>query len=400
MRILVVIQAVGVVYGGPSKSVIELAQALGCAGAKVDVVTTNANGEQRLSVPINQWIQKENYQIQYFPYYAIGDYKFSYKLTQWFFTQVHNYDLVQTNGIFAIPNLPAYFACKYHNIPYTVIPRGMLEPWALRYKAWKKRLYYALFEQPALQHASAIHMLSSAEAQRIQPLTLMPYQFVSPNGIHREDFEKLPDSEIFYEVFPETRGKKLLLFLSRVDPKKGLDILAEAFGRLNSRFIDMHLVVAGPDNIGFLSRAREYFENQRCLDKVTFTGMISGEMKYAALSAADVYVLPSYSEGFSMSVLEGMAAGLPCVITTDCNFPEAADSQVAHVVSATVDDIAFALEKCFLDLEASSLMGERARRFIFESYTWDKIASRLLETYKTVLEQQSTLKEDTKEAVC
>ena len=387
MKILFVIPALGSVYGGPSKSVVELAQAMGNLGVDVDLITTNANGTQKLDVPLFTWIKKKSYRLQYFPYWAVRDYKISFSLTKWLFRHVRDYDLVHTNAIFSYPILPAYWACRRYQIPYIVTPRGMLEPWALSYKAWKKRFYYHLLEKPALDRAKVIQMLASTEAARTKTLNLKSPLAIVPNGVHRQDFESLPNPELFWQQFPQTRHKNLILFLGRVDPKKGLDLLSTAFGTIYQQFPQTHLVVAGPDNIGFLPTAKQYFADNNCLEAVTFTGMLTGALKYAALTAADYYIAPSYSEGFSISVLEGMAAGLPCIITTGCNFPEAAKANIAYVADVNVNSITEALRNCIADPQTASSMGQRARKFIFEHYTWDKIASNLFGIYQAILTQ-------------
>lgn len=388
MKILILAPALGPVYGGPSKCVLELTQALGLQGYDVDLVSTNANGGHPFDVPLGQWIEKKHYRMQYFPCFEFQDYKWSFQLSKWLWANVRDYDLVHTNAIFSLPNIPAYQVCQFYKVPYVITPHGMLEPWALSYKAWKKRIYYTLFEKPALQRASAVQMLASPEAQQVHSLNLGTPLIISPNGIHRHDFERLPDPNVFYQAFSETRGKKLILFLGRIDPKKGLDFLAQAFGEANRRFPNAHLVVAGPDNVGFLSTVRQYFAEHDCLESVTFTGMLTGELKRAALAAANYYIAPSYSEGFSVSVLEGMAAGLPCIITTGCNFPEAAKANVAYVVDVHEDAIREALCNCMADPEAALSMGKRARKFIFDYYTWDKIAGNLAGIYQSILEQQ------------
>ncbi len=264
----------------------------------------------------------------------------------------------------------------------------MLEPWALSYKAWKKAFYYALFEKPALNRAGAIQMLASTEAEGAKPLNLKAPIVIAPNGIHRQDFETLPAPEAFYQKFPDTRNKTLILFLGRLDPKKGLDLLAPAFAKVHAQFPQTHLAIAGPDNIGFLPTAQGYFAEAGCLNSVTFTGMLTGSLKYAALAAASIYVAPSYSEGFSMSVLEGMASGLPCVITTGCNFPEAAAAQAAYVVSINAGELAAALIQCVSTPQEAKAMGYRARHLIFESYTWERISSKMIEAYTAILKGQ------------
>jgi glycosyltransferase involved in cell wall biosynthesis len=388
MKILMVVPALGEVYGGPSKSVLELTEAIGKQGVSLDIITTNANGSNSLDVPLLSWTITENYRIKYFPYWNFADYKFSWSLTGWLFQNVGDYDLVHTNAIFSYPVLPAYWSCQFAKVPYIVTPRGMLEPWALAYKSWKKKLYFNLLEKPALKKASYMQMLASTEAAGIESLALKTPLVIVPNGIHREDFTSFPSPEIFYREFPETRHKTLIIFLGRIDPKKGLDLLAPAFAQAHAKFPETHLIVAGPDNTGFLSTAESYFMKAGCKNAVTFTGMLTGTLKYASLAAANIYVAPSYSEGFSMSVLEGMAAGLPCVITTGCNFPEAGMANAASIVDINVDQIANALLQLLQEPILAKEMGDRARQFILDNYTWDSIATKMLSIYQDITSQK------------
>ena len=181
MKILIVIPALGIVYGGPSKSVVEMAQALGSQGISVDIVATNADGSKNINAPMQTWINEKYYRVQYFPYVNWSDYKISFALTKWLFLNVANYDLVHTNAIFSYPVLPAHWACQFHQVPYIMTPHGMLEPWALAYKAWKKRFYFGLFEKSAFHKASAIQMLASTEAGRVKALNLKAPLMVIPN---------------------------------------------------------------------------------------------------------------------------------------------------------------------------------------------------------------------------
>ena len=386
MKILMVVPALGDVYGGPSKSVLELTEAIGQLGVNIDLVTTNANGSHVLDVPLFTWIDKKTHRIQYFSYWNVADYKFTLSLTSWLFKNVANYQLVHTHAIFSYPVLPAYWAAQFHKIPYVVTPHGMLEPWALVHKGYKKQLYFSLLEKPSLQRASTIHMLATLEAKRIEPLALKTPLVVVPNGVHRHDFDKPCSAEVFYQKFPAVRHKTLIIFLGRIDPKKGLDLLAPAFAAAYSKFPETHLIIAGQDNIGFLPTAQSYFKLAGCADAVTFTGMLSGAVKYAALAAASIYVAPSYSEGFSMSVLEGMAAGLPCVITTGCNFPEA--EEVSEIVDIDATQIGNALVRLLQNPERAESMGDRAREFILGNYTWDQVAGKLVAMYGQIINKK------------
>ena len=182
--------------------------------------------------------------------------------------------------------------------------------------------------------------------------------------------------------------KILILFLGRLDPKKGLDLLAQGFQVIQSYFPKTHLIIAGPDNIGFLPTVKKYFTLAKCLDAVTFTGMLTGHQKYAALAASDIFISPSYSEGFSMSVLEAMASNLPCVITTGCNFPEAKIANAAHVVDIDADAITNALLTCLNNPSEAKAMGDRAKKFVVQNYSWDKIAHNLIQVYDAIINKK------------
>ncbi len=384
MKILMVIPYLGSTYGGTSESVRRLAHSLGALGLDVDIVTSNANGTSKLAVPLRTWIQETGYRIQFFPCWHRSDLIFCPSLLYWLINHVADYQLIHTHTVFSPLILVAHGICKSRQVPYIATPHGMLEPWALAHKAWKKRVYYHLFERALLRQAAAIHATSSVEKGNIQALNLQPEVILIPNGIGLDDFQDLPDPELFYQQFPTTGQRRLLLFLGRIDPKKGLDLLAPAFAQVHQCFPDTHLIVAGPDTIGFLPTARNFFAQAGCLEAVTFTGMLTGALKLAALAAASLYVAPTYSEGFSVSVLEGMACGLPCVITRGCNFPEAAVAGVAYVVDIEAPAIATALIQCLQDPEAARAMGDRARDFIFRNYTWHQAAERLLQAIQQI----------------
>ncbi len=388
MKVLHVVPGIGSVYGGSSLAVLNLAAWQARQGLHVDLVTTNMNSSQQLAVPLQTWVEDNGFRIQYFPCWYLQDYKISPSMSQWLDLHVRDYDIVNTHAIFSYANLPAYQACQRDDIPYVIHPHGMLETWALGYKSWKKQPYYSLIEKPALEQASAIRVLAIPEAESLQRLGIKTPLALIPNGISAETFASPTNTEIFYQAFPATTDKTLILFLGRIDPKKGLDLLATAFANIHQEFPQTHLVIAGPDNIGHLPTVKQYFADRHCLEAVTFTGMIEGDLKAAVLATANIYVAPSYSEGFSMSVLEGMVSGLPCVITTGCNFPEAEAAQVAHVVEITADAIANALLRCLKQPEIATEMGDRARQFVLANYTWDKIATDLTCLYQAILDRK------------
>ncbi|QUS59993.1 glycosyltransferase [Synechocystis sp. PCC 7338] len=385
MKILIVIPSIGSVYGGPSKSVVELAEATASQGISVDLVTTNANGKQTLDVTCGSWLKNHSYRLQYFPAWFKGDLIFSWSLILWLIKSIKNYDLVHTNYVFSPLVTITHFIAGHKKVPYVATPHGMLEPWALAHKKTKKKIFLNLLEKAKLNQASGIQTLNSSEAQNIAKLRLNAPSFVAPNGIFAPDFNSVPQADLFLQTFPATQNRKLILFLGRIDPKKGLNLLAPAFAQIHQQFPESHLVIAGPDNIGYLPTAKKMFQEAGCQNAVSFTGMLTGKLKYSAIAAASVYVAPSYSEGFSISILEAMASGLPCVFTDACNFPEA--SAVAKIIPVDQQKLANALTWCLANLEEAQHMGQQARQFIFEHYTWDQIATQMITVYQWILGQ-------------
>ncbi len=217
MKVLFVAPYLSFTYGGVTKVVIEVAEALRSQQISVDLIATNANDTGHLDLPLNRWIEHSNYRTRYFRSWHRNDFIISPSLTNWLFKNIINYDIVHTHTIFSPLISLAHWVCQYHKIPYIMTPHGMLDPWALSYKARKKHFYYNLLEKPALRQASAIQVLASSEAEQLQSLGFQN-SIVVPNGIHQQQFETLPDPELFYQKFPETRNKSLILFLGRIDP--------------------------------------------------------------------------------------------------------------------------------------------------------------------------------------
>ena len=391
MKVLMVTPYLGPVYGGPANSVVALAKELGKRRVGLDLISTNANGQENLDVQLGSWIEKESYRVQYFPRLNLSNYTISFALSKWLKNHVKGYDLVHTNGVFSYPILPAHCLCRRLGIPYIRTPRGMLEPWALAHKAWKKKYFFSHIEKPALQDASALHALAAPEAMNLQRLGLTSPISIIPNGIEREEFEHVPGPAEFLEKFPSAKGRKMILFLGRINPKKGLDILAEAFAKVKERYPNVVLTIAGPDDGQYSADVKRNFSELGSRDDVIFTGMIEKSLKKSALSAASLFVLPSYSEGFSMSVLEGMASGLPCVISKGCNFPEAGEANAALVVEADTESITNAMKRCLEDPVFANELGERARKFVFEHYTWEKAAKKMVELYEAVLNKDGVM---------
>jgi glycosyltransferase involved in cell wall biosynthesis len=290
--------------------------------------------------------------------------------------------VVHIHGLWQAQTRRGAKLARRHRVPYLVAAHGMAEPWAMRRKFWKKQIYTALIEGKVLRHAACLHALTRPEVGHLRALAPATPIALVPNGVDLSPFDDLPDRDEFDQRFPECAGKFLLLFLSRLHAKKGLDLLAAAFGSVATEWADLHVVLAGNDG-----GAKQLFDQQiRDLgldDRVTYLGHASGEAARRAWGAADAFVLPSYSEGFSMAILEALAARLPAIITTACHFPELRDAEGAITVNPTTSEVTQGLRSLREMSPAERLaMADRGRRLVESRYTWDRQAERLAELYR------------------
>lgn len=288
-------------------------------------------------------------------------------------------------------NYPQYMAARTgqkKNVPYILAPRASLEPWRMKYKSFKKNMYLNLFGNTLLHKAACLHAVSPAEVDGFRKVGYEGPAFVACNGIVPEEFLYMPDRSEAEVSWPVLKDRRVILFLSRFSPEKGLDEFIPAWSKIVRRasYDDALLVMAGPDDRGYGLTVREMIRKAGIEDRVFLTGMVEGQRKLALMSRADIYVLPSYSEGFSNSLLENMAAGKPVLITPGCNFPEVEKSGAGLCIEPERGALGEALMS-LLDLSPSELaaMGCRGRRLVMENYTWSMTARKIATVYRTIL---------------
>jgi glycosyltransferase involved in cell wall biosynthesis len=242
----------------------------------------------------------------------------------------------------------------------------------------------ALFQTRVLREAAAIHYASAEEARLAEPFACAARAIVIPNGVNIEDYASLPAAGVFSAAHPEIGDRKILLFLGRINFKKGLDVLADAFGRLARARDDLHLVIAGPDD-GEERRARRWLADARALARTTFTGMLTGEAKLAAFRDSDLFVLPSYSENFGFAVVEAMACGLPVVVSDQVNiWREIAAAGAGRVTPLDPAQLADAIAAYVDDPSAARQAGRRGQALVRERFQWTEIAGTLEAMYREV----------------
>jgi glycosyltransferase involved in cell wall biosynthesis len=290
-------------------------------------------------------------------------------------------EIVHMHGLWQAHTRRGARAARAARVPYLIAAHGMAEPWALRHKRWKKRVYMALVEAKNLRQASCLHALARPEIAHLRSIApRTPICFV-PNGVDLAPFENMPTRSVLEAQYPELTGKFVLLFFGRVHVKKGLDLLAEALCRTIPDHRDLHVVVAGTDD-GAWAPFRDRMTNVGLAGSMTYLGHVAGERARQVWGAADAFVLPSYSEGFSMAVLEALACSLPCLVTTACHFPELAAAGGGIEVAATAESVTQGLRDLVERTPAErARLGQVGRRLVEENYTWDRQAERLASVY-------------------
>ena len=272
---------------------------------------------------------------------GVGSYRYSKALIPWLRKHGGDYDRVIVNGIWQYLSFAAWRRYAGSAIPYYVFPHGMLDPWfkeTFPLKHLKKWLYWPWAEYRVLRDAAAV-IFTAEEERLLARKSFWLYharERVSPLGIEAPEISPNAKSE-FLSHYPKLQNTRNFLFLGRLHPKKGCDILLDAFAKMSPRK-GTSLILAGPDQVGWGQELRKQVARLNLTENVVFTGMLQGAMKQGAIASADVFVLPSHQENFGISVVEALAAGLPVLISNRVNIWREIDTDRAGFVES--DDVA------------------------------------------------------------
>lgn len=295
-----------------------------------------------------------------------------------------DHQLLHLQGLWSFPSCVFANWRRKTGRPTIISPRGMLDPWALRNSAWKKKIAMALFERRNLQGVSCLHALNDSEAQSIRSLGLSRAIAVIPNGVTLPLDGEMPPRPAFLG----DDSRKSLLFLGRLHPKKGvvetLEGWAGAIQEKPNLARDWVLVMAGWDDGGHLDSLKAHAASLGLAGRVVFPGPLFGADKGAALAHASAFILASYSEGLPMAVLEAWAHRLPVFMTRACNLPEGFASGAAIEITAEPKVIAGVLGE-YLDDAALQETGLHGRELVEAQFGWPRITEDLLAVYRWVV---------------
>jgi glycosyltransferase involved in cell wall biosynthesis len=286
----------------------------------------------------------------------------------------HSVDLLHNHSLWMMPNVYPGLMAKRHGIRLVVSPRGTLSDWAMRSGSPLKQAFWPLLQKPALAATSCFHATSLPEYEDIRRIGFRHPVTVIPNGVDVPDFP--PKS---------FRSLHTLLFLGRIHPIKGLDSLLAAWQRVQDKFPVWSLRIVGPDNVGYLAEMRRLAGELR-LERIEFSGALHGPQKWLAYREADLFVLPTYSENFGMSIAESLAAGTPAIVSKGAPWAGLEAQRAGWWVDIGVEPLVACLgEALGRSRESLAEMGKRGRGWMEADFSWTQVGRRMEETYHWLL---------------
>lgn len=283
-------------------------------------------------------------------------------------------DLVHVHGLWSWINHLSCLESYRRHLPYIVSPRGMLEPWSLEQKKWKKRFALWLYQLRDLDRSSAIHCTSSIETKNLETHGFRPGIFVVPNGT--EIPELTPNRLV--------NAKKRVLFLSRIHSKKGILLLIEAWAVTAQP--DWECVLCGPNSDGHLVEVRRRIAQLGLQNSIRILDEVEGEKKSELYRSADLFILPSHSENFGLVIAEALSFAIPVITTNKTPWAIIEKENCGWCVNDTAEEIGVALRQAMMMSDGERLaMGSRGRALAERQFKWDLVAKELAERYSKIV---------------
>ncbi len=382
LQVCQVVASINENTGGPAYSVTNLAQALARENISSHIFTLDYQWCGKQIIPENVKLHGERATIlaKYLRGFQPSASRYLSKLAS------SELDIIHNHGLWMFPNLYARQAALQNKIPLVISPRGMLETWSLKNSWYKKWLVWFLYEQKNLHSAAFFHATSADELQSIRKLGFkQPIAFI-PNGINIPSLNQQPTKKVLIDLFPELTDKKWLLFLSRIHPKKGLENLLYVWDKISKKFLDWHLIIAGPDLIGYQAKIEKLTAELDLQTQVTFTGMLSGETKASALGNADLLVLPTHSENFGIVIAESLAHAVPVITTKAAPWQDLIEYDCGWWIDNDRNSLKETLiEAMNLSDRERKKMGRNGKTMVEKKYSWDSIAQEMSKVYYWIL---------------
>jgi len=371
-------------FGGPIFSVHGLNKALVKKGIDVTVYTTNIGLDGKIAV--NQEVNIDGIKVNYFevdrPYF----YCYSLPLLKTIKREIKNYDLIHIHSVYLFPTLIAAHYARKFKVPYIITPRGLLAKDAIEFKSRiKKKAYIRFIENKNVKNAELLHFTTEGEKNKTLAAGLQfKDSVVIPNGVDLKDIVQISHLESIRGKYPELKDKVFLLFLGRIDKKKGLDLLICSYEELIKKRSDIHLIIAGPES-NYEKNIKLWIKEKKLEKHITFTGFVLDDEKAKLFLESDIFVLPSYYESFGISVIEAMYYGLPVVITDRVEiYDEVKKYNAGIIIKTNSDELLNSLSILVENARLRKTLGEQGKALVREKYLWNNVVDEMIDTYKNI----------------
>ena len=388
LRVLHVIPSVAACRGGPSQAVLEMVAVLRKSGINAEIATSNDNGTEKLDVPTGELIEYQGVPVRFFnristPVAPLREFSYAPGLSRWLNKHLDEYDILHVHAIFSYCSTRAMQVARRKGVPYIIRPIGQLEHWSLQQSKTRKSYYLQWFEQKNIEQAQCIHFTSRSEQTQAQEVIGQTPNEVIPLGLDLPMQVRSANTKI-QQRWSLERETPTILFMSRLHPKKGLELLLDALASLS--FMPFQLVIAGQGEDAYVQSLQTRIRSSGLEQRCHFVGFVKGAEKSLLLQGADLYVLTSHSENFGVAVLEAMAAGTAVLVSKQVALSEqVAAHKAGFVTSLDVADIMAKLRTALSDPELMRDYGEAARLFVENKLQWTQIAHRLEAMYRRCL---------------
>jgi glycosyltransferase involved in cell wall biosynthesis len=387
LKILHVIPAVAPQYGGASNAILTMCSALQAQGIEILIATTNADGDQRLPVAVGEKVLYEDIPTIFFTRQWSEALKYSRPLAAWLERNVENFDIVHIHAVFSHACVAAAAACRKRGVPYIVRPLGALDPWSLKQKTGRKRLFWHLGVKQMLTGAAHIHYTTDDEKDLAETALGLTRGIIIPEGIDLSFTER--KTPPFGAGQPQVGTGPYVLALSRIHPKKGFEMLIKSFAALkkSGSFGDWRLVFAGDGDAGYVDQLKALARQTGLNGDAIFAGWLDGDQKYAALKGASLLAMPSYQENFGISLIEAMAYSVPVLVSPHVNLaPKIKEERAGWITELNKEHLAGTLAEALGSLEERNRRGDKARA-LAQSFAAPIIAKKLFDLYQSLIDK-------------
>lgn len=393
MKILHIIPSISPVRGGTSRAILDMVYALLEQGIDVEIATTNDDGDDLLDVPLIEPTLYDRIPTYFFPRFspplpALREFAISGAFTTWLFQNIPKYDAIHVHALFSYTPTVAMAIARLRGVPYVTTPHGLLCEWSLAQSRQKKQVYLKLIERSNLDHARAIHLTCQQEQQDFRSLKFKSPTFILPLAL-TEIPAQIPNARpLFRQRLNLPLDEPIILFISRLHHKKGLDYLIPALGKLIDR--QFTFIIAGSGTAEYEAEINSLLLTAGMQDRTHLAGFVEGEAKNLLIQGADLFALTSYSENFGIAVLEALAAGLPVLLTPGVGISSMVkEHQLGYVTELDINAISQMIAQHLnhlADNNANNQSSLRIRQFIQDNCTWSKIAKDLVDIYQNILD--------------